>query len=608
MKDKARIAVLVIFSFVASIVLVQSQLAQTIDLAYYDLLLKNVPGKNPPVDGIAIIGIDDKSLVKADTPLVLWVGYFAAAVRALADAGAKGVVFDVIPAVSLDKIAPQLDQAFMKAMRDAKSAGMPVYLGFKSGNIGGQMPHPKFVFMASGLGYTNLYPDPDAKMRRQMTWFDGKDGQVVPSLSMVAALTYRGHGGLEKTEICGRFEVCGENYTPRPLTIDYRISQEKINVHSFYDTLLKAQNGGDLKGDFGGKLVFIGPMSERLPDNHRIPLNPRIPGDPYTPGLVIQAQTTMTLLSPYRLREMPQSWKLGATAVLAALSLSLMFYLSPLRSSALLTAAIGCGIAAAAYAFSRYIVLPISPLFYGIALPAGLARSYLYAAEYKQMRVLKKYFGSYVSSEVMKDILKNPENVNFDGSQVNISIMFTDIRNFTTLSEKLSPREVTHGLNRYLTSMTNIIVAEGGYVNRYLGDGILALFGAPSPLPKNGALEAVKAGLAMLVALEELNKQGLFPGVKELKIGIGVHTGTAIVGNVGCYEKMDYTVVGDSANLASRVEGLTKQYGVALLVSEATYELVKDFVEASYVDSVTVKGREHATRIYHISALKKREE
>ncbi|MBI5179582.1 MAG: adenylate/guanylate cyclase domain-containing protein [Nitrospinae bacterium] len=603
MNERVKVAAVVLFSIISAVALVQSNFARTTDLAFYDLLLNKVPGKNTPVNDIAIIGIDDESLKKADTPLILWVGFFAKAVDALREAGAKAVVFDIIPAISLDRFAPQLDQAFLKAMRDAKDAGMPVYLGFKTGEIGGQLPHPKFAFMASGLGFTNLYPDADGKMRRQNTWFEGQDGQVIPSLSMVAATAYRGIP-LEQEAICRQLGICGEGMKPAPVLIDYRISQEKIAVHSIYNVLIKAQNGDSLKEDFGGKLVFIGPMSEKLPDNHRVPLNPREPGNQYTPGLVIQAQTTATLLAGQKLTPLPNRQKVAITLVLAVVSLLLMFKVSPLRSSLLvmiLAGVVGAGVMAA---FAGYAVLPLSPVIYGLILPAGIARSYLYVAEYKQMSVLKKYFGSYVSREVMKDILKNPEKVNFDGSLVEITIMFTDIRNFTTLSEKLQPPEVTRGLNTYLSAMTTCIVASGGYVNRYLGDGILALYGAPSPLPNNGAREAVRGGLDMLKRLEELNKEELFPGVKELKIGIGIHTGKAIVGNVGCFEKMDYTVVGDSANLASRIEGLTKQYGVAMLVSESTYALVKDVVEADYVDSVTVKGREHPTPVYHITSLK----
>jgi adenylate cyclase len=204
----------------------------------------------------------------------------------------------------------------------------------------------------------------------------------------------------------------------------------------------------------------------------------------------------------------------------------------------------------------------------------------------------------------MKEILEHPDSVNFEGGLVNVSIMFADIRNFTTMSERLKPSEVVMGLNKYLSEMSNAIISVDGYVNRYVGDGIVAFFGAPNKLPMNGSLAAVKGGLEMLKRLEELNKSEIFPGMEKIKIGIGIHTGEAIVGNIGSFEKMDYSIIGDAANLASRVEGLTKTYNVSLLISGSTYEPIKHHIDAEYVACVKVKGREQDVEIYKVNALK----
>lgn len=605
MSERIRVVLFSIAVVTLSVFITQSKLGKNANLAAYDQLLNRVAPKPAPIeDKIAIIGIDDESYDKLDAPLLLYVGFFAKIINALADAGATIVVFDINPAASLEKVAPQIDLEFMKSMKRANDMGTRVYLGFKSGKIGGLMPHRKFLFASNWqIGFTDMFPDDDGLRRRQEFWTEGPENSLVPSLSMTAATARMGIDLADKEKICARFEVC-ENGKPKQRLIDYRISQEKVVMHQFHKVLEKAENRTSLKDDFGGKVVFIGSWTDKLPDNWRVPHPIGNLDKLHTPGLAIQVQNVLTQISPVHFEEPSENSMLLATIILSVLSVTLMFKLQPSHSSFILTSVAVAWIAVVVYSFSKYLVLPVAPVVYGLFLPSGLARSYLYVSQGKQQKVLKKFFGSYISPEVMKDILKNPEKVNFDGSLVDITIVFTDIRNFTTLSEKLSPVDVTRGLNRYLSAMTRCITESGGYVNRYLGDGILALYGAPAPLPNRGALEAVKGGLAMLKALEELNKEELFPGVSGLKIGIGIHTGKAIVGNVGCFEKMDYTVIGDAANLSSRVEGLTKQYGVPILISEATYEIVKDAVEVKYVDSVKVKGREHETAVYTVVSLK----
>jgi adenylate cyclase len=152
--------------------------------------------------------------------------------------------------------------------------------------------------------------------------------------------------------------------------------------------------------------------------------------------------------------------------------------------------------------------------------------------------------------------------------------------------------------------MTQTVIRHGGYLNRYLGDGILAIFGAPNPLPEDGARAAADAALEMLAALDELNHSELFPGVDAIHIGIGIHTGEAIVGNLGCAEKMDYSIIGDTVNLASRIESETKRYGTPILLSEDTMESLGPGYDAEFVDAVQVKGREQQVRLFRLAAKK----
>ena len=601
---------IILLSITLAILLSESRWAESVDSYSYDMLLKYVPHTSTETPEIAIIAIDDDSLNQIKDPLVHWTGYFATIVDALTTAGAKAIMFDVIPAISLEKFAPELDIRFMRAIRNAKGSGVPVFLGFKAGTIGGQMPHPKFSFLATNLGYLNIYPDNDGKVRKQHIWFADEKGRITPSLSLLAALTYTGETNIQLETSCKKFNICNENPKRASVRIDYRINQATDNLYSLSKVLndSKDDNNQDLKNYFSDKVVFIGPLSERLPDNHKVPMNPLNSDKEYAPGLLIHTQTMLSILSPFHFKEASFQFCVGVTILISSLVSILIFILSPRRLLIFLPLIFVCGGFLVTIAFSYYFIVPMSSFIFGFIASTAVSGAYLYAIEYRQYRTLKKYFGSYVSPLVMEEIIENPESVHFEGNMVNISIMFTDIRNFTTLSERIKAPDVLHGLNTYLTQMTNSIILSEGYVNRYLGDGILALFGAPNTLPDKGALAAVKCGLDMQKRLNELNENQIFPGLDEIKIGIGIHTGEVIVGNVGCFEKMDYTVVGDSANLASRIEGLTKTYEATLLISESTYEIVKDHVNARYVDCVKVKGREEEVKIFKVLCLKEEEE
>jgi adenylate cyclase len=248
-----------------------------------------------------------------------------------------------------------------------------------------------------------------------------------------------------------------------------------------------------------------------------------------------------------------------------------------------------------------------APLAFGLLIPGAVTGTYRYGVQYRQFRYVQRFFKSYVNPHVLQQILDDPKSAFFEGRRVTVSVMFTDIRNFSTLSEALDPQQVVSGLNRYLAQMTEAVVRVNGYMNRFVGDGILAIFGAPNALPDDGALSAVECGLEMLDRLRRLNVSEMFPGIAEIRIGIGVHTGEAVVGNIGCYQKMDYAITGDTPNLASRIEGMTKVYQVPFLISEATYERVKDRIEARFVDTTQVKGRKEAVNLYEVLSLKRLE-
>ena len=224
----------------------------------------------------------------------------------------------------------------------------------------------------------------------------------------------------------------------------------------------------------------------------------------------------------------------------------------------------------------------------GYALKAVVAQ--------KREQKVRNIFQKYVPREVIDRFFTAPESMLVGEDRV-LAVLFSDIRSFTSISEQMPPAVLVESLNRYFGLMVDIISGRGGVVDKYIGDAIMAFYGAPVH-HDDDALQAVRSGLEMLDSLEGFNSYQREHGLPEFKIGIGIAYGTVTVGNIGSEKKMDYTVIGDMVNVASRLEGLTKQYGQPLIVSDSAWEAVKDHLPCRLLDQVAVKGRTHGLGIY----------
>lgn len=242
----------------------------------------------------------------------------------------------------------------------------------------------------------------------------------------------------------------------------------------------------------------------------------------------------------------------------------------------------------------------------------------------KKSRFLKKAFSSYVSPELVNIIIKNPDTLKLGGEKRTITVLFSDIRGFTTLSEQLLPEQLVMFLNNYLDPMTKIVLKHRGMLDKYIGDAIMAVYNAPVEIPEH-AKEAVLTAIEMIKELKSLNEKFVKSGFPEIDIGIGINTGEAVIGNMGTKTRFDYTAIGDTVNLASRLEGLNKIYGTRIIISENTFNALKETnnltgestalraiqppsmiqgskfkVQIRELDLIRVKGRKEPVKIYEV--------
>ena len=224
-----------------------------------------------------------------------------------------------------------------------------------------------------------------------------------------------------------------------------------------------------------------------------------------------------------------------------------------------------------------------------------------YAREYAAKMLIKKQFGTYLSPAMVLILQKNPELLKLGGETKKLSILFADIRGFTPISEqyKTDPQGLTLLINRFLTPMTDFIMSRDGTIDKYMGDCIMAFWNAPVNV-ENHELKAVESALGMVDRLKELNNELESEGLMPINIGIGINTGEVVVGNMGSNNRFDYSILGDAANLASRLEGQSKGYGVTIILGEETATAVENELFSVELDSIAVKGKIDAVRIFTV--------
>ena len=231
--------------------------------------------------------------------------------------------------------------------------------------------------------------------------------------------------------------------------------------------------------------------------------------------------------------------------------------------------------------------------------------SFKFISENRNKEKIKQAMGKYLSQDIMKNVVSNIDDLKLGGKRAIVTVLFSDIRGFTSLSEKMSAEEVSMILNEYFAEMEPIITKYNGVINKFIGDAVMALFGEPIQ-DINHAQNAVKCAYEMLKKVEYLREKWLYEGKPKIEIGIGINTGEVFIGNIGTETRMEYTVIGDTVNLASRIESYNKVYKTNLLVSSSTYASIADIADVIKISEVQIRGKAKKMNIYEVLRIDKK--
>ncbi len=372
--------------------------------------------------------------------------------------------------------------------------------------------------------------------------------------------------------------------------IPYRGLQGSFTYISAADVLADRIPAEQLRG----KIVLVGTTAPGLMDLRATPVASTYPGVEIHANLISGMLDNQIKFRP--------AYVTGADVLLVLIAGGVMVFLLPLLSpfrASIVALIVLLFLLSVNFAFwlAGNMVLPLAASLSLMALLYALNMSWGYFVESRTKRQLTGLFGQYVPPELVEEMSRDPENYSMAGRKAELTVLFSDVRGFTTISEGLQPDELATLMNVYLGAMTEVVRHRRGTLDKYIGDAIMAFWGAPVGDPEH-AKHAVITALEMQAALPELNKTMVARGWPELKIGVGVNSGTMTVGDMGSPVRQSYTVMGDAVNLGSRLEGITKQYGVGIIVGESTREEVKkDFVFRE-LDRVRVKGKAEPVGIY----------
>ncbi|MGZ3613724.1 MAG: CHASE2 domain-containing protein [Thermodesulfobacteriota bacterium] len=615
------VALLVILVCTFAELATRSEWLKQIDYLYYDLW-HILAGVQVEPKHVAIIAIDNETQLNyRDEPLVFWGPHFAKGIEVLRRLEVRIIGLDYLFTVSAESWLKKFEvpgseksRTFDGPIRAQLSSGKVVLIGWLASNEKGEgeliLPIKDYLFVLPGgvsdVGFANFYSDEDGVIRRFAPALFDED--TLPNLTFATLLAVKG-SGLEPSSKRWSLSGRGIYRDTTPYPIGFVGPPGTIPRLSFAKLLEPmAEKNPELQW-LKGKVVIIAPEHVGIQDFHLAPYAREFwkTEGRMMSGAELHANIVETLLSGRFLKSIPSWVRILGMVIFLLIATLLFFRLHPLRG---LVVGLLLGLFCAAIAYLLFRIQWIHPIS-GVQL--GLALTYLgtlgfrLTGEEKERALLRQMFGQYVSDEVVEKLLAMGHRPDLGGEAIRVTILFSDIRNFTTISERLSPHQVVDMLNAYLGRACEAILEQGGTVDKYIGDAVMAVFGSPVPY-QDHAQRALSAALSIKEMAREfrfwMHEHFAEVSLPEFDIGIGIHTGEAVIGNIGSPKRMEFTAIGDVVNTASRLEGLTKEFGWTIIASSATIHAAGSDVLTGKRERVFLKGREREIEVFEVMGLK----
>ncbi len=589
MKDKlAPILFLVLSVLAVGLLSEYTPLTEGLEYSHYDFQMATLRGEQEPPDDILIVAIDNASrqVLQEEGFAFPWPrGIYALLLEVANAEGSRAVVFDLVFDLDSD---PQQDQALAQAIAGSR---VPVVLAASLE----QVEDPRFsltqellpldLFLDSGAhyGFATILPDSDQVLRHGPLTINGE-----PSLSTrtITLLTQKSLESLQDVPVARNREGDPE------ILIDYVGSDRAVPTVSFWQ-VLDYENSLP-EGIFRDKVLVVG-RSESVQD-----LSPGARIDMFAtpfgflPGAEIHANLVHQFLRGQFIGRAPD-WAMLLIMVLLPLAVTTVLLLTRrirrqiLLSAALMLGYIGlCWLLFLGWEYWLRVIQPVT----AAGLTLVTTTFYEYRKSDKERRQIRQALKGYVSGPVMDQILESDRGLELGGELVTATVLFSDIEKFSKIAEKTTPKELAELLNQYFTMVGDAIMTRQGMINKYIGDAVMAIWGAPLAIDNHAAL-ACDAALAMRLVVDRM---------PEINTRIGLNTGTMVAGNLGHRERMEYTVIGDEVNLASRLEGANKAYGTSVMISESTEQQLDGRFVTRPVDWIRVVGKRRPVRVFELVA------
>jgi class 3 adenylate cyclase/CHASE2 domain-containing sensor protein len=565
---------------------------------------------DPSTSPTVVVAIDEETFNTPPfnrTPTVTWTRELAKILTALIEGGAIVVGLDLVFPNSIEQSeipfgeetlgsrVRGFDRDFLRALALAARSGKMVL---------GQIQHQQFPVQPAdpqriAVGHQrnirplNLHTDPDDVVRRMPVSLD-IDGQ--PVVSMPVELAARALGVDPERDAAGALVLGGRRVptqVPNTFALNFEGGGEDIPTYSLADLRTCAEQGRSdyFRAHFAGRIVLIGTVldiEDRKVTSKRFstglegkraapcasaPIESRARFERDTiAGVYVHATAVNNLMRSETLVELAREWHWVLLAVLASMSAAAALLLGPAGAALAVAGALLVWLAAAIAAFQQSLVLPLMDALAAGFVTLAVAVGYRFAVVDRDKRLLRKSFALYLPPAVIDRMLASNTPPALGGELRDVTVYFSDVAGFSALSEKLAPADLVSLMNAYLSAMTDIIEANGGFVDKYVGDAIVAIFGAPV-LEGGHAQNAVRAALQCKAALEAMNRSGE-AAFRGHRVGqrIGLNSGQALIGNIGSRRRLNYTAIGDAVNVAARLESANKVYGTSIIAAGATVD------------------------------------